>query len=173
MALDATKVRVAVTGALSFAATGTTLPTDATTGLDAAFKDVGYLSDAGAVRSHSVDVSDVTAWQNSAVVRRVVTKDTVTWKFTMIESNDTSREMYYGNIDGATKHVHGVAGMGKRGEWVLHVVDGSAITRVVIPDGQISDWDDVTFASGDAIAYGVTITAYPDGSGNADTTYVA
>jgi hypothetical protein len=172
MALDATKVRVAVTGAISFAATGTTLPTNASGALDAAFKDVGYISQDGSTRAHSVDTNDTVAWQNAAMVRTVVTKDVLTYHFVMIESNDTSRELYFGNIDGS-KTCKGIGGNGKRGEWVLDVTDGALLTRVVIPDGQITSWDDLVYAGGDAVTFGVTLSCYPDGSGNKDITYVA
>lgn len=175
MAVNSANVEVAVTGSVSYAPTGTALPTDATTALNAAFKDVGYIDSNGVVRSHSVDVNDITAWQNADVVRKVVTKDTLTYKFVMLESNDTARQLYYGNIDTGTHVVNGVGGIGIRGAWVLEVHDGAKIIRKVIPDAQVADWDDVTYASGDAIMYGVTLTVYPSSalSGNKDVEYVA
>lgn len=173
MAVDSENVRVAVTGALSYAPIGTALPTDATTALNAAFKDVGYIDTNGIARAHSVDTNDIVAWQNADLVRKVATKDTLTYKFSMLESNDNSRTIYYGNVDGTTKAAHGVGGIGIRGCWVIDVVDGADLIRKVIPDAQVTDWDDQTLASGDAVMYGVTLTAYPDSSGNKDYEYVA
>ena len=49
--------------------------------------------------------------------------------------------------------------------WVLHIVDGDNLRRIVIPDGQVTERQDVTYVNGDAIQYGVTITCYPDASG--------
>jgi hypothetical protein len=171
MSTDATKVRVAVTGALYYAVAGTTLPTDTTTSLNVAFKDVGYLLDTGTIRQHQTSSKDIIAWQNADIPRVVITQDTVDYKFVMIESNSTSRQIYYGNIDGSLT-TKGVGGAGTSGCWVLHVIDGTLLTRIVVPNGQITAWDDVTFAGGDSVNFGVTLTCYPDGSGNKDYTYV-
>ena len=45
--LDATNVRVGITGGLYKAPVGSTAPTDATTALDAAFINLGYVSQEG------------------------------------------------------------------------------------------------------------------------------
>ena len=50
---------------------------------------------------------------------------------------------------------------------------GDRVKRIVIPDGQVSDLDDVTYADGDAIVYTPTITAYPDSAGNTAYEYIA
>jgi hypothetical protein len=44
-------------------------------------------------------------------------------------------------------------------------VDGDVDIRIVIPDGQVTERGDVTYANGEAIGYDVTVTAYPDDSG--------
>ena len=61
-----------------------------------------------------------------------------------------------------------------------HLVDvfefamtGDRVKRIVIPDGQVSDLDDVSYADGDAIVYTPTITAYPDSAGNTAYEYIA
>jgi len=67
---DAAAVRVAVTGAVYVAPTGSTAPTDATTALDAAWKSVGYISEDGVVESNDTENEEVKAWQNSDIERR-------------------------------------------------------------------------------------------------------
>ena len=47
------------TGIVFFAATGTTLPTDATTTLAAAFKDCGYISEDGISYDNTRDVTEI------------------------------------------------------------------------------------------------------------------
>lgn len=95
MALDAKNVRVAVTGAALVAPLGTTAPTDSTTAVAATFKDVGYISEDGVTQSISTDVSDIKAWQNGDVVRKVQTSHDYTLQFSMIETTDTTLKLYY------------------------------------------------------------------------------
>ena len=45
--------------------------------------------------------------------------------------------------------------------------------RIVIPQGQVTDLDDVEYTDGDAVKYSPTITAYPDASGNTAYEYIA
>lgn len=172
MALDATKVEVAVTGAAHYAPAGTPLPTDATTALPAAFLEAGYISSDGVTRAHSTSTNDIQAWQNSAVVRTVVTKDTLTFKFAMLETNDVAEQIYYGTVPTAGM-VAGKAGAGVRGVWVFDVIDGAKLERIVVPDGQVTAWDDIAYKGTDAVMYGVTVTAYPDTSGNSDYKYTS
>ena len=87
MALDATQVRVGVTGAVYVAPTGTTLPTDATTSLAVAFDDVGYISEDGVTETQDTDTNDIVAWQNGAVVRKIQTSHDLTYSFAMLETS--------------------------------------------------------------------------------------
>jgi hypothetical protein len=163
MASDASNVRVGVTGAVYTGDNGTTLPTDATTELDAALADVGYISEDGVVESHDTDSNDIRAWQNGDVVRKVQTSHDVTFGFTMLETTETTLAAFYGNYDGdgATGTVEITGDQLPRGVWVLSVLDGDHVLRIVIPDGQITDRGDITYANGEAVGREVTITAYP------------
>lgn len=158
MATDATKIRVGVTGAIYVAPTGTAAPTDATAALNAAFKELGYIDENGVTESQGITSNKIKAWQNSDIVRTVQTEHDLTYKFAALESNtDVLAQMYpAGQITGAQR-------LGQ--EWVLHVVDGVNKVRVYVPNGQITNIDDVKYIAGDAIKYGFTITAYPDSSG--------
>lgn len=172
MANSAANVEVAVTGAVHYAPAGTTLPTDATTALPAAFLEAGFIDDNGLTRSHSTSTNDIQAWQNSAVVRTVVSKDTLTFKFAMLETNPVTQQIYYGAPpDAATGAVAGKGGQGIRGVWVFDVIDGDKLERIVVPDGQVTAWDDIAYKSTDATVYGVTVTGYPDAADNSDYKY--
>lgn len=50
---------------------------------------------------------------------------------------------------------------------------GNRVKRIVIPDGQVSDVDDVEYKDGEAITYSPTITAFPDDRGNTAYEYIA
>lgn len=73
MAVDADAIVVGANGDLYVAPTGTTLPADSTTALDAAFDHVGYINEDGAQLSDAKTVQTVKAWQAFYAVRRIVT----------------------------------------------------------------------------------------------------
>lgn len=165
----AANVRVGVTGAVYKAATGTTLPTDVSSALDVGFEDVGYIGEDGVVTSTGTDTNDIKAWQNGETVRKVQTSHDFTLAFTMIETNAKTLELYYGNFEAGPGGASGVVEVrseqGWRGELVLNVVDDDQLIRIVVPDAQVTEREDVSYVNGDAIAYGVTITCYPDNTG--------
>jgi hypothetical protein len=170
MALVANNVRVGVTGAVFRAPAGTALPTTATGALDTGFWDVGYISSDGVTLSTSTDTNDIQAWQNGDITRTVQTSHSFTVQFTMLETNETTLGLYFNAFThgaGAASGVAQVKGVqGYRGEFVINMTDGTQTMRLVLPDAQVTDRGDITIVNGDAIQYQVTLTAYPDGSGN-------
>lgn len=169
MTLTAANVRVGVTGTVSVAVSGTAVPTTVSGALNAAFFDLGYISEDGVSTSTSTDVNDIKAWQNGTIVRKVQTSHDYTLTFTMLETSEKTLEVYYGNFThgaGAASGVSQVTGtQGYRGAWVLNVVDGTDLIRIVLPDGQVTEHGDVVYANGDPVGYEITVTAYPDTSG--------
>lgn len=163
MALTAADVMVGVNGSVNFAPAATALPTDNTTALAVAFKDLGYLDESGVTQSIARSSSNIRAWQNGDIVRKVTTEHDVTYTFTPMETNAEVLRTYYNNFDAGTVEIKG--GAGRRGVWVVEVKDGSKLVRIVIPDGEVVEQADVNFTNADAIKYPVTISAYPDASG--------
>lgn len=166
MTLDATNVRVAVTGAVSVAPEGATAPADADTTLDAAFKDLGYVSEDGVTETRDRTTDKVKAWQNAATVRELVTEAECTYTFALIETKKETVELYYGaTVDPATGGVVIVpSATGGRQAFVVDVIDGTDFIRSYIPSGEILDVGDQVYAAGVPIGYEVTITCYPDTS---------
>jgi hypothetical protein len=164
MALAASNVAVAVTGAVYFAPSATAIPNDAYEALNVAFLDVGYISEEGVTETQGTETNDITAWQNGAVVRRVQTSHVLSYQFTMIETNPNSMELYYGNYALGVSQILG--DVQDRRRFVLDVVDGTDNIRTVIPDGQVTEFGDIVYVNGDAIGRQVTVTAYPETSTN-------
>lgn len=162
MALDSANVRVAVTGAVSYAPTGTAAPTDAEAALNVAYRDVGYISEDGVVEARERSTNNIIAWQNADTVRTVVTEANMTIAFTMIESNPNSIELYYGAAvegDGSVEIVPSASG-GRR-SFVVDYIDGDEFVRLYVPEGELSETGEQTLVAGDAVGYEVTIAAYP------------
>ena len=166
MATNASNVQVAVTGAVYFAEVGAALtdaPTDATSALTAGWLDVGYISEDGVTESNDTETEEVKAWQNSDIVRKTVTKNEISYNFSIIETNANALSLFYGKTiaAAATTHTIGGAVTGKV-QLVIDVIDGTQQIRRYIPEAEVTERGEVTFASTDAIGYDVTVTAYPN-----------
>lgn len=172
MALTAGNVRVAGTGAIFKAPAGTAIPTDHTTALNAAFKELGYYTEDGFTLSADRSTSDIKG-HNGDVVRTVTTEHKVTVEFTLMEWNLEAAKAMFGSSQvtvatGTTIQVTSAAG--DRGRLVLEAVDsgasGTPKIRVVLPDAQIlTDTQEITFSNSESINFPIQVQAYPDGSG--------
>lgn len=164
MATTAANIRVGVTGGVYFDdSSSPVLPTDATGAIDSGFGEVGYLTDAGVTQNVDESTNDIRAWQNGDLVRRVKTETNISYEFTMLETNEETLSIFYGNYSAG--HVELTSDQGVRGAWVIEVLDGDYTHRIVIPDGQVTTRGAVSFVNGEAITYPVTVTAYPDSTG--------
>jgi hypothetical protein len=163
VAQTADNVRVAVTGAVYYGPAGTALPTNATTSLNAAFEELGYVDDNGLTQTIDESTTRIQAWQNGDTVRTVQDSHALTYQFACLETNDQVLDAYYGNYVNGTVEVR--ADAETRGEWVFHIIDGGDLIRIVVPDGQVTDRGDISYVNGDAIKYPLTIECYPDADG--------
>ena len=162
MALDSDNVRVAVSGAVYVAPTGTTAPTDSSTALNVAFTDLGFISADGIAESIDRSTNHIRAWQNGSLVREVTSEGTYSVTLTFLETNQDVLELYYGaSITGGALDGDPTT-TGGRKSFVIDVVDGATVERTYIPAGEITAVGERTLASGEAIGYNVTITAYAD-----------
>lgn len=162
MALDSDNVRVAVTGAVYVAPTGTTGPTTSSSALDAAFVDLGYVSADGITENIDRTTNQIRAWQNGSLVREVTSEGTYSVDMTFIETNEAVLELYYGTANSSGQFDIDPTSTGGRQSFVIDVVDGSSVERIYIPAGEITSVGTRTLASGEAVGYQVTITAYAD-----------
>lgn len=163
------------TGGAYIAPSGSTLPTDSTTALDAAFKSLGYIGDAGVTETVGRTTTTVKAWGGD-IVKVLQTDFSVTYQLTLIESmlGDVAKAVNdSANVTAtAASSTHGnrlavsvkSAPLSKK-VWAFEIADGDASVRIVIPNGQIITVGDVTYSDGAVIGYPVTIQAFPDDSG--------
>lgn len=164
MANNANNVRVGVTGSAYVGATSATAPTTATSSLSA-FTELGYIHADGITETRERSTNDIRAWQNSDLVRSVVTDGSVSFKFTLLEATKDTLELFYGSTvttSNGSIEVNPVS-TGGRKSFVFNVVDGDKLIRLYIPQGEVTAVEDVTYVNGDPISFGITITAYSTG----------
>lgn len=163
MALVSSNVRVAVTGAVYVAPTGTAAPTAADSTLNVAFKDLGYVSEDGVTETRDRSTDQIKAWQNADLVREVVTDSAYTLACTLIETKEDVVELFYGaSVDGTDGSIDIVPSTtGGRKSFVVDVIDGTDLIRTYLPSAEITEVGDQVYASGEPIGYEITITGYP------------
>lgn len=166
MALDSSKVRAAVSGAVSVAPVATTPPTSSSAALPVGFVDLGYVSDAGVTESRPRSTNEIRAWQGGALVREMITSGSLTFHFVLIETKVETVKLFYGTVITQTApegtFVIVPTSTGGRQSFVIDVIDGIELIRTYIPQGEITEVGDMVFVNSDPIGYDCTVTAYPD-----------
>jgi hypothetical protein len=167
------------TGAVYVAPYGTTLPTKAHVNLNAAFKNLGYVSEDGLVNGVETNTEDVNAWGGDLVLTGQTTfKETFT--VNLIETNAEALKVFYGE-DNVVEEGDGSLTVTQTSEMLPNVsvvfelvMTGGRIKRIVIPNAQITDRSgEITYVDGEAVTYPAAFVAYPDGNGQTHTEYIA
>lgn len=169
-----------VTGAIKHAPLGTTVPTltnitKAAVSLDDAFVGDEYVSEDGLTLAPSMSTTEIKDW-SGATVRKVLESFDGTLSWTMISTNAGALKIAFGSAHVSTEAAttqHGAQVMAALGAylpeeqaWVFLMKDGDARIVITVPDGQITEVGEITFASNHAVSWPVTLSCYPDSSGN-------
>ena len=146
-----------------------TLPTDGVSELDAAFKEIGAVTDDGITEATNQDRNDIFIWQGNALARRVPGAASKEFTFAAAETNLTTLGIHFTGST-ITQTAEGVTvqerppGADIR-NWVLHYIDGNRALRIVVPRGEVTSRGEL-IASGQGISvYQWTLSAYVDPSG--------
>ena len=165
-----------VSGYAYMAPAGSTLPTDADTALASAYQVLGYISEDGITHSTTRDAAEIKD-MNGDVVLSPQTGHAETFAATFIESLNTNvLKMVYG--DDAVTVASGDISIEVDGAelpasvFVFELIERDKAKRIVIPNGKITEVEDVVYNSTDAVGYGVTISALPDASGKKHYEYI-
>lgn len=171
MALDATEVRVGITGEVFRGDPGSPAPTTSVSALDPTYLGLGYVSEDGVTENWDDSVDNIVAWQNATTVRAATTESTGTIQFTLIQTNGGTLETFHrgstmteptpGNYRLDVKPV-----TADPRTWVLDVIDGTKHIRIFVGNGEITERGEIMYQNGEPIGYPVTLTCYPDADGN-------
>jgi len=155
---------------------GTTLPTDCTSSLNALFVDHGWLGEDDITLMVNRDTTKHHAF-GSDLVKTTQDNYEESLKLTLLESDPDVLETVFGadqltlDSDGAGNRMITVAHSSSqlpRSAFVVEVIDGSKIRRIVVQEGQVVDLDDVKYVHNDLLSYSITIDCYKPASGNSE-----
>ena len=176
--LNAELVRISITGALWVAPPGTALPADSDpfAALDAAFTNLGYISDDGVNENLDDSVDDVVAWQSATTVRSSTTESTFSRETSLIETTGTVLQEFYrgstvANVAANVWKLEVKPIVARPRIWCFDVLDGTTYERTFIKNGEIVERGEVPNANGSAKMYPITIRCYPDADGNLAVKY--
>lgn len=162
MTVNDEAVRVGVTGSVYLAPVGTTLPTDITTPLEAAFVDVGHISEDALTEALEITTEKLRSWQRPVGIRTLTTEVNWSFQFQMLETSPLNLELYYG---GAESTVAGGVATTAIPAWpkgvekacVIEIVDGDVITRFAIPKVEVGERGEVNHVNTAGTVYDVTL----------------
>lgn len=167
-----------VGGAISVAPLGTTLPTDAVTALNVAFKSLGYVSEDGLNNGISSDTESIQAWGGDTVLSTNKGKED-TFQFNLIEilNLDVLKTVFGStNVTGTLDTGITIKVNSKPLEEQVIVVDmvlKNAVKRIVIPDAKVIEVSEITYKDDEAVGYEVKVMAYAsDAEGNTHFEYI-
>lgn len=180
MAIDAKKVLVgapdqsATTGAVNYAATTATLPTDATSTLGNGFTSCGYVSEEGLTISTDYGTVPIKDWSKSTI-RTLLDEFTGEVTFSFIQTDYESLCAIFGaeyvtKTNATSSHGEQItvkigAHLATPKAYVFNMKDGDARVRVVLPNATPKLNGDLTFVAGEAINWAVLLDCGADASG--------
>ena len=164
-------------GAVWVAPVDSTVPTDASSALDVAFKSLGYIATSGIVEAINKETSEIPAYGGD-VVLILNTKHSVTYKFKPMEHTADVLKLIYGddNVIGSgdeiTSKLNGKELDNKCFVFETVLSDGR-VERIVVPNAKVTAIGESNYADGSEVSNEITITCFPDASGNKAYKYIA
>ena len=156
---------------------GTTLPTDATTALDNAFVNVGFISDEGI--THAKSASNTNFFDiNSTTIETATSEIERTLQLKFVEMNAVAMGEAYGNDNVTTAndlitYLDTDSEMPHKAMVLELVLKNGRRYRRVFPDVKVTEWGDQVDVSTELAGFDLTYTKYADANGRYEYGYVA
>ncbi|WP_433364002.1 hypothetical protein [Streptosporangium sp. CA-115845] len=153
---------------------GTARPTNPAAAPTGAWLAIGAISDDGLTNGIEEDSESFTPWGQVSPFRTVTTSSVRTFSFTAWETNRPIVRSLHNRIpvvdlipdvDGIVEYVETATPTPDRRSWLFDVYDGETWERFYVPEGEITERSDVTYAQGEMVGYEWTISTYPDALG--------
>lgn len=159
-------------GAIYRAPIGSKLPTTYGEALDAAFKNLGYVSEDGVTNGNSPSGDKVKAWGGATVMNYSEDRPD-TFKLKLIEAfNPEVLKTIYNDKNVTVASGTGDISVTVTSEdmtqycWVIDMIlKGNRAKRIVIPIASITELEEIVYKDNEPVAYGITLSAEPDSSG--------
>lgn len=157
------------TGLAWFGATGTTMPTDAVTALNAGLKNSGLIAEDGVTLALSESSKKIKAYGSTVAQRTIITDQETTFQLKFLEVNTVSQAVFHRRpigsitpaaVTGAFSVTTGVYSK-QLYAGVFDVIDGNNHIRMACPSLEVTNHDNLQFSNANEVAWGVTVTAYP------------
>lgn len=153
---------------MAVAAAGTALPTTISGSLSA-YTDVGEISEDSLVEALNT-ASTTIKNARGTIVRTVQSEFNPTFQITPLEENKATLLLYYSGSTLAPSGAGSKLSMapiasGDRRVIVIDTLDGTKVTRYVLPNCEVTDRGNRDHKDNDAAKFPLTITAYADANG--------
>lgn len=165
-----------ITGGAWRAVLGTTLPTDTTTALANTYTSLGYVGDDGLTRSEQRPQSKQYAW-GGTLVASLQQSYSVTHKFKLLQVLDAD-VLKAVHSDGNVTVTAATSSAGTltttafnstlniNAVWVFEGFFQASTVRIALPIARVTEVSDLLWSNKQIAAYGITLEAFPDTSGN-------
>ena len=134
----------------------------------------GYVSEDGLSLTPTINTNDIKEW-NGSTVRRILSEFIGELSFSLIQCGyeEWCQAIGASNVSrtaatsshGEQLHIKMGAHLAPRQSYCFALKDGNAQIIIIVPNGQITNIDEISFNSSDAISLPLTLTAYDDGTG--------
>jgi hypothetical protein len=159
----ASEIMVGASGAVYVAPTGTALPVDITTALNAAFVDYGLITEDGITAEPAMEQEILRSWQVLGRVRTIVTQRDFQVTFALQQWNELTLPFSFGGgtVTGVNPFIFTPTETQVRDvrAMVIQWADGTRDFRLVIPEAEVTDLASFTLSKTAEAALGVTVNA--------------
>lgn len=165
--LDADELLVGTANAdgLYLAELGVAAPASAVAVWGSGWTPLGYATEDGVSIANGVDSTDINAWQSTAPLRSIITAQTLTVQFQLMQWNPLNLSLYWGveppEVTGGAYHieVNSASGARRRYQLGVDIRDGENRVRYIFPRCELTDVGDQSFTRGDAALLDMTFAA--------------